>query len=77
MSLLNFQAELSETNFQLKRIADALERALSPEPASDRDTEKRGATLYQIVPKSRWEAESEDRKWRKVSDAEAAVMPRR
>jgi hypothetical protein len=77
MSLLNFQAELSETNFQLKRIADLLEAGLTPWVASDKDTEKRSATLYQVVPKSRWEAEKEDRQWRKVSDVEAAVMPRR
>ena len=36
MTLLELHAELTETNLQLKRIADALERAIPPTPALDR-----------------------------------------
>lgn len=75
MNLLNLPVELSETNIQLKRIADALE-SLIPLPQVY-DPKKSKAELYHIVPKGRWEAEREDRQWRKISDAEAAVMPRR
>lgn len=76
MSLIDFQADLAETNFQLRRIADALE-LLIPSPPQVYDPKKSKAELHQITPKGRWEAEKEDRKWRKISDQEAAVMPRR
>lgn len=75
MSLIDFQADLTETNFQLRRIADALELLIPVPPVYD--PKKSKAELYQITPKGRWEAEKEDRQWRKISDQEAAVMPRR
>lgn len=75
MSFINVQAELAETNFQLRRIADTLE-LLVPVPKTY-DPAKSKAELHQIAPRGRWEAEAEDRRWRQVSDVEAAIMPRR
>ena len=76
MTLLEVHADLEQLTFQMKRIADLLEEWIHP-PAHNGQADPRHAELTRVNPKSRWEAEAEDRKWRRISEAEAAVMPRR
>jgi len=75
MTLLELHADMEQLTFQMKRIADAIESLLPP--ATMPVSEKRKAELHQITPRGRWEAEKEDRKWRQISDVEAAIMPRK
>jgi len=76
MTLLEFHADLEQLTFQMKRIADLLEEWIKP-PTHNGQVDRKQVELTVVKPRSRWEAEAEDRKWRKISEAEAAVMPRR
>lgn len=76
MTLMEFHADVEQLTFQMKRIADLLEEWIHP-PAHNGQVDQQKVEMMRVNPRSRWEAEVEDRKWRKISDAEAAVMPRR
>ena len=76
MTLMEFHADVEQLTFQMKRIADTLE-LLVPQPVLYDPTEIKKAELHTVQPRGRWEAEVEDRKWRKISEAEASIMPRR
>jgi hypothetical protein len=57
MTLLNLQIELSQTNFLLQRIAEALERAM-PIPRVPRESRLRGAeSIHSYSDESKWERE--------------------
>lgn len=76
MTLLEFHADLEQLTFQMKRIADLLEEYVHP-PVHNAQVDPRHAELTRVNPKSRWEAELEDMKWRRISAIEASVMPRK
>lgn len=75
MTLFELHADMEQLTFQMKRIADVLERLIPPAVIHTPSGTK--AELHQVQPRSRWEAEKEDRRWRSVSDEVAAVTPRR
>jgi len=75
MTLFELHADMEQLTFQMKRIADALEQLLPVRSPIVGGSAK--AELHQIIPRGRWEAEREDRKWRNIGDEVAAVMPRR
>ena len=75
MTLFELHADMEQLAFQMKRIADILERLIPP--AVIHTPAETKAELHQVQPRSRWEAEKEDRRWRSVSDEVAAVTPRR
>lgn len=76
MTLLEFHADVEQLTFQMKRIADLLEEWIHP-PAHNGQVDPRHVELTRVNPRGRWEAEAEDRKWRKISEAEASILPRR
>lgn len=75
MTLFELHADMEQLTFQMKRIADVLEQLLPPRSPIAGGSAK--AELHQIMPRGRWEAEREDRKWRNIGDEVAAVTPRR
>lgn len=76
MTLLEIHADLEQLTFQVKRIADLLEEYVHP-PRPTFTPYASKAELHVVQPRSRWEAEQEERRYRGVSDGEAGVMPRR
>lgn len=76
MTLLELHADVEQLAFQVKRIADLLEDWIKP-PAHNGSADGKRTELTVVTPRSRWEEEVADRRWRQISDAEAAVMPRR
>ena len=77
MTLIEFHADLESLTFQIKRIADLLEAYIYPPQPPKYPRGGAKAELHVVQPRSRWEAEAEERRFRGVSDGEAGVMPRR
>jgi hypothetical protein len=74
---MTFNTDLQETNVQLKRIADLLEEYIHPAGALKAATDRQSVEVSRIQPRSRWEAEKEQRAWWKQTDEVAGIMPRK
>lgn len=77
MTLLEFHADIEQLTFQVKRLADMFEEYLHPPHALGAATDRQKVEVSRVTPRGRWEAESEDRLWRRQSDEVAAIMPRK
>jgi len=78
MTLLEFHADIEQLTFQVKRLADLFEEYLHPKPTAEEvSPTKKDWEVTTFKPRGRWEAEREDREWRKQSDEVAGIMPRK
>lgn len=78
MTIFDIHADFEGLTFQVKRLADLLEEWIHPPPtAKQAEQRKPDWEITRFQPRSRWEAEREDRAWRNVSEDVAGVMPRK
>lgn len=78
MTIFDIHADFEGLTFQVKRLADLLEEWIHPPPTAEQASpSKKDWEVTTFRPRSRWEAEAEDRHWRNVSEEVAGIMPRK